>query len=183
VTEEAPWLPITLPGNDLVVDDVLGTWNTETTTDGLYEIRLAIYTAGMEPTYFVVSPLRIENHPPEFVVIGETATPTVPPRPTLAPSPTALDTTPIVTATTNANVRSGDGVGFPAIGSLLNGQTARIIGISDRGTGWFYIEMSDGAGMDFTSVVNAFGVSVPGSSARQRRRLRLAIPPAPTPRP
>ena len=35
------WLPITLPQSDPVLDDILGTWNTETTEDGLYEIRLS----------------------------------------------------------------------------------------------------------------------------------------------
>ena len=61
------WFPATLPRIEPVEDDVLGTWNTVTLRDGLYEIRLTINTGGEMPEYVRVSPIRVENNPPEFV--------------------------------------------------------------------------------------------------------------------
>ena len=40
------WLPITLPTNIPVVEDVLGTWDTRRVTDGLYELRLNVIVSG-----------------------------------------------------------------------------------------------------------------------------------------
>lgn len=160
---ESPWFPVTLPSNQPVVDDVLGTWNTETTADGLYEIRLTLNRQGQAAQYFVVSPLRVENDPPDFVVdLPATATPvagpTQPTRPTLAASPTALDTTPRVVANTTANVRSGDSTGYSSIATLRANQQALVIGISSAGSGWYYIELQDGTrGWVAPSVVTASG--------------------------
>jgi hypothetical protein len=76
------------------------------------------------------------------VVPAATATPLT--LPTLAPTPTAFDPTPRVTATINANVRSGDGTNYPVVGALLNGQSAPVVGVSAYGTGWYLIELPDG---------------------------------------
>jgi uncharacterized protein YraI len=189
--DELDWLPVTLPSTNPVSEDVLGTWNTETTEDGLYEMRLAVNVAGQAPTYFVVSPLRIENNPPDFVIV-ESVEATVQPiatlpvmvtatsapitRPTLAPSPTAFDTTPRVTARLNANVRAGDSTGYDIVASLQSGQTADVIGISSSGSGWFYIRLSDGrTGWIAPSVVDLSG---------NIGQAQLVAPPAtPTPRP
>ena len=62
--EEAQWFPATLPRIAAVEDDVLGTWNTVTLRDGLYELRLTINTGAEMPEYYRVSPIRVENNPP-----------------------------------------------------------------------------------------------------------------------
>ncbi len=157
------WFPVTLPETEAVDNDVLGTWNTKTAPDGLYELRLTINIPDQPAQRFLVSPIRIENNPPDFVpTLAPSSTlistrvqrPTLAPsptliptrvqRPTLAPSPTALDTTPRVTANLNSNVRSGDNTGYSIVGNLLQGETARVIGISASGSGWYFIELPNG---------------------------------------
>ena len=65
--EDNPWLPGTLPRIEAVDDDILGSWNTVTLRDGLYELRLTINTGGNEPERYRVSPIRVENNPPAFM--------------------------------------------------------------------------------------------------------------------
>ena len=147
--EELPWFPAILPSTNPVVDGVLGTWNTLTAPDGLYELRLVINISGQDPFYAFVSPIRIENNPPEFVQLASPVAPlptaTQPStRPTLAPSPTAPDTTPLVTARLDANVREGDNTAYDVVGVLLEDQAARIVGISSTGNGWYQIELPNG---------------------------------------
>lgn len=159
--EEAPWFPITLPNDQRVQDDVLGSWDTETTDDGLYEMRLTINIARQEPTHFVVRPLRVENELPPFVVQATpTTVPTQPSVPTEppAPPPTQVDTTPRVTATVDSNVRSGDSTRYPRIGFLFEGETAPIVGRSSTGSGWYLIQLSDGdRGFIAPSIVQVSG--------------------------
>ena len=64
--EENQWFPATLPRIEAVTDDVLGTWNTVTLRDGLYELRLQINIGGDAPEFYRVSPIRVENNPPPF---------------------------------------------------------------------------------------------------------------------
>jgi chitinase len=83
---------------------------------------------------------------------------------------------PYVQAFVNANVRQGDSTIYPVIGSLLNGSTAPIIGISNTGSGWYYIQLPNGTrGFISPTTVTAFGntVGVPP----------VAPPPPPTPIP
>lgn len=152
--EDGDWIPATLPTTTPVIDGILGIWNTRTTEDGVYELRLTINAAGRPATFFVVSPIRVENEPPDFVVL-ETPTPqsNVPQptntlgvitRPTLPPTPTAFSGRPTITANTDANVRQGDSVAYPVVGSLLAGQSAELLGISSTGTGWYYILLENG---------------------------------------
>lgn len=157
--DDMPWFPVVLPSGNPVVDDVLGTWDTETTDDGLYEIRLVVNRDDLDPVYFVVSPLRIENEAPDFVpVVEATATSRPSTRPTLAASPTPLDTTPRITANTDANVREGDSTIYPVVGGLDAGDTVRVLGISSTGSGWYYIELADGnRGFVASSLVSASG--------------------------
>lgn len=142
-----PWFPATLPNSLPVLDDVLGTWNTETAPDGLYEMRLVVNIAGQtEPQHVLVSPLRIENNA-EFPDAGEVAPLPEQPasRPTLQPSPTQQDTTPQVEVIrSSVNIRSGDSIDFPVQTVALRGETFRIIGIADTGSGWYFIELPDG---------------------------------------
>lgn len=65
---EPQWFPATLPRIAAVVDDVLGTWNTASLPDGLYELQLLINTGDGAVTAARVSPIRIENSPPEFLM-------------------------------------------------------------------------------------------------------------------
>jgi hypothetical protein len=161
--EEEPWFIAILPGADPVIDDVLGVWNTQTTADGLYELRLVVNVANQTPQFFRVSPVRVLNQPPDFLVeldatqVVPTPTPAAG-RPTLAATPTAFDTTPRVTANVNANVRSGDSTGYEIIAVLQVGQTARVLGLSTTGNGWYYIELVDGSrGWIAPSTVTAAG--------------------------
>lgn len=152
---DTPWFPITLPNPAAVDAALLGNWNTLTTPDGLYELRLTVNVAGQRSQNFIVSPIRIENNPSQGVldwlmayfdiaVPAPTSTPlplpTQPPaRPTLEPVPT-IDINPRVTAgRLDVNIRTGTSTAFEAIGSLPGGQSARVIGLANDGSGWYYI--------------------------------------------
>lgn len=141
------WTPATLPSNSAVADGVLGVWDTTQVDDGAYEIRLAVIGSG-GTTYARVSPLRVENNPPPFVIIEPPVFPTqiTIPQPTQPViQPTAVPTNPQVSPiNVNVNVRGGDSTAYPTVGSLNQGQTADIIGRSSRGSGWWYIRLSNG---------------------------------------
>lgn len=166
ISDDAPWFPISLPSRDPVVEDVLGTWNTMTTADGLYELRLTVNVTGQPTRNFVVSPIRIENEPPEFVrdlVLGTTpdatlAPPIQPTSPAVMATPTPRDVTPRVTANLNANIRAGDSTRFEIVGSLGAGQTADVVGVSATGSGWYLIRFDGNRqGWIASSVVTASG--------------------------
>ncbi len=73
-------------------------------------------------------------------VVPVTATFTAIPTPTLTPDSAASVSgpcSPTVTATVNANVRSGPGTAYDAVGSLMLGQTATIAGRNDAYTWWY----------------------------------------------
>ena len=156
--EANEWVPATLPRIAPVDDDVLGIWNTAIVRDGLYELRLTINTGAAEPGYYRVSPIRVENTRPDFlvddaagqqaVVVEEPAAPAEPtamPEPTAIPEPTATpDPTPRVVALRGSNVRAGDSTSYSVVGGLREGQSARLRGISSFGTGWYYIELDSG---------------------------------------
>ncbi|MFQ3647884.1 MAG: SH3 domain-containing protein [Anaerolineae bacterium] len=180
---EAPWTPATLPSRVPVLNSVITVLDTTLFPDGLYEIRLAV-TTGSSREYFRVSPIRIVNNPmsvsPYLALMmaeqgggsGPAAMPT-PTSPVLS-FPTAAPTQPppvvFVTATpsgpyvqsfVNANVRQGDSTAYPIVGSLLNGSTAPIIGISTTGSGWYYIQLPNGVrGFISPTTVTAFGSTV-----------------------
>ncbi|MEO1165846.1 MAG: CARDB domain-containing protein [Chloroflexota bacterium] len=146
------WFEATLPGNAVVVNDVLGTWNTTSVDDGLYEIRLKVTSIGGEQETFRVGPLRVANDlSAQGVEI--VAVPTLFPTPTnlpggapeIRPSPTGLNTTdPFVTALLDANIRAGDAPSSPVVGFLLEDEEAIVLGVSTSGSGWLYIETVDG---------------------------------------
>ncbi len=46
--------------------------------------------------------------------------------------------------TGGANVRRGDALAYPRVGTLSPGESARITGISSRGTGWYRVTMANG---------------------------------------
>jgi hypothetical protein len=173
-----PWVPATLPQTGVVIDELLGTWDTSAVPDGLYQIRLTANVSRQGPTYFVVGPVRVRNEVPDQLAALVTATPVsqatsqpivvtgptptlggiVIQRPTLAASPTSISNDPIVTANVDSNVRSGDTTAYPVIGSLPSGNIARIIGISNSGSGWYYIELDNGRrGFIAPTIVQASG--------------------------
>lgn len=169
--EENPWLPATLPLIEAVADDILGSWNTVTLRDGLYELRLKINTGADEPEYYRVSPIRVENSPPVFMAEQQVAVLEEPPAPAIeaveeptaepteepTPEPT-VDPRPRVVATVNSNVRAGDSTLYAVIGHLLDGDSALIKGVSSYGTGWYYIELANGrSGFIYPGIVNTQG--------------------------
>ncbi|NDJ59546.1 MAG: hypothetical protein GYB67_00385 [Chloroflexi bacterium] len=184
--EEGIWSPALLASARAVQDDVLGSWDTANTMDGLYELRLTVnVTAPGQPVFFVVSPVRIENEPPPFVQVVPTTTPlatqAVFPVPTTAVPPTAApteDLTPrIVMDVARGNVRSGDSTLYPIVAGLSAGQTAVILGISSRGTGWFLIDL----GNERTGWVSGEIVDTTGSLVNLPRIVPPPVPVTPTP--
>jgi hypothetical protein len=167
VLPEIPWGPISLPSNVPVQDGLLGIWNTFTVADGLYEIRLTVNVPGQQPVIVIVSPLRVENKPSDFALrniqlfampggLDGIATPASPLVPVTTPETTT--TGPTVTSTVDANVRAGDDTVYSVVGVLRTGTQATILGISSRGTGWYYIELPNGTrGFIAPSVVTVSG--------------------------
>lgn len=168
------FFPAILPSAAAVQDDVLGTWNTALVPDGLYELRLTVNVTQGQPVQQVVGPVRVLNNPPPFArddfgTAGPDGIPTlaVPPtstRPLLPPTATSTqpptqDPTPRVTVTTQSgNVRQGDGTNYPIIATLSQGQTAEIVGISNRGTGWYQVRLLNGQiGWMAPSIVSVSG--------------------------
>lgn len=153
-----PWFPASLPSNTPVADgQIIGQWNTLSIPDGLYELRLVALTLTGERDELRVAPLRVENQLPDFLVTPTVDRPPLLATPTPLPgsgtggtgdttSPPTTDTTGAltVTAIVDANVRRGDDTIYDRVGFLLRGETARVLGISSFGSGWFYIEMNDG---------------------------------------
>ncbi len=174
------WFPAIRASQGAVQDDVLGTWDTTLAPDGLYELRLTINVSQGDAETMIVSPLRIENEPPPFAVTPvPTAIPTQAIPPTQAPLPTAeptQDTTPRVTisAAPQGNVRAGDSTFYNIVTSVPTGTTARILGISNRGSGWYQIQLDDGrSGWVAPSIVTTSG-DLSGLP-------RIAPPPPPPP--
>lgn len=200
---EGNWFPATLPSNRPVTNDVLGVWNTTTAPDGLYELRLVVI-AGGRTQFFRVSPVRVLNNPaalsPFAGVVGlPTQSPISGPAATqaalatlfasqgastvatpAAPQPTrALAGGPEVIATTNANVRRGDSVAYPTVGSLLAGARAQILGISSTGSGWYFIQLPNGR----TGFISPSVVRVEGSLLGVQLVTPPPVPVTPTPVP
>lgn len=139
------WFPAILPSQAAVQDSVLGVWDTTLITDGLYEMRLTVNVNGGTPVFHVVSPLRIENTPPPFAATATPFPTATPQLPTATPVPTE-DATPRVTivSSPSGNMRTGDDTVYNIIMSLPTGTTARILGISNQGTGWYQVQLDDG---------------------------------------
>ena len=182
-TEESDdqWFPATLPRIAPVTDDILGTWNTVTLRDGLYELRLTMNTGAEEPQYFRVSPIRIENNAPPFVaeqqVIEE---PQPDAEPAAEPEATATpDDTPRVIALVNSNVRAGDSIFYGIVGGLRESESATIKGVSSYNTGWFYIELDSGR----SGFIHPNIVRTEGDLSNLARINPPPLPPTPIPIP
>ncbi len=175
------WLPVTLPASDPVVDDLLGTWNTASVDDGLYQLRLSVILADESTAQHIVGPLRVENAmmaaDSDDSMMMETdedmATDVMPAPEEETPVP---DETPRVTARVNANVRAGDSISFRPIDALLRGESAPILGTSSRGTAWFQIALPGGGrGWISETVVLVSGMT--------DNLPRIVPPPLPAPQP
>lgn len=186
---EGVFFPAVLPNTTPVFNSLLGTWDTTLVPDGLYELRLTVNLTGGSPVTHLVTPLRVENNldPVIAELIGLGAEAEEPPPvlvPTEAIPPTAVpptqDPTPRVTANgVNANVRQGDSTLYPIVGSLLNGQSAPITGISALGTGWYQIRLGNGT----VGWVSPSVVTVSGDLGIVPRIMPPPLPPTPTPTP
>ena len=168
-----PWLPVTLPSATPVVNGVLGAWDTGAVPDGLYELRLNVASGAGDMAHQVVGPLRVENESmmadDMTMVMEEDMEEMEQMMPVSAESP-------MVTARVNANVRAGDSTRFRIIGALGNGESAPVLGISSRGSGWFHIELANGRlGWISPTVVNASGAI--------ENLAQIVPPPLPPPRP
>ncbi len=160
------WLPANAPSASAVQDGILGVWDTTLADDGVYKIRLTVRVRGGQPVSAIVEPIRVLNNPPPFVVeetsprdIIEGIIGTPPPsvgQPT--PIPT-FDVTPRVTVNrSSVNVREGDSTAYPVITALTQGTTVSVLGISNQGTGWYYVQLPDGRrGWISPTVVEAEG--------------------------
>ena len=159
--EEGHWFPATVTQRVAVVDDILGIWNTTTTRDGIYELRLKINT-GDETEYVRLAPIRIENNPTPILLVEvapvievvEESTPVETPE----PAPEEEDTSPRVVALVDSNVRAGDTTQYQIVGFLLEGAEAKILGVSSYGTGWYFIRLANGqSGFIHPNIVRAEG--------------------------
>lgn len=166
------YLPAALLSSRPVQDNTLGVWDTTLVDDGLYMLRLTVNVRGGRPVTHTVGPIRVENNPPPYAQVqfpgGQISPTTVPIFPTqvpifptqvpFIPTPT-YDPTPRGTVRTQtANVRQGDSTEYVVLTSLPQGQTVRIVGLSARGTGWFYVQLINGLqGWMAPSVIDVTG--------------------------
>lgn len=181
--ERTLWFPATLPAQDAVSDDVLGIWDTATTPDGLYALRLTINLTSGNPVHAAVAPIRIDNSAQTGTVqldedddinnalLALTATAesrasaqpvgTVAPSGSsgLQPTPTAfMDGTLTAEVITLANLRQGDSTLFAIESGLNPGTMLTVLGRSSRGNNWLLVEMADGTrGWVAPSVVTLSG--------------------------
>ena len=178
-SEESQWFPASLPRIAAVDDDILGSWNTITLDDGLYELRLMINAGDGPQAMARVSPIRVENNPPDFAAaampadmpapaVDEPAAEEPAPADDMADepaveepevTPTPEDTRPhVVVTVAGANVRRGDSTSYAVIGALREGDRAPIKGVSSWRTGWWYIELPNGrSGFIHPNIVNVEG--------------------------
>ncbi|MBK8023642.1 MAG: hypothetical protein IPK19_19955 [Chloroflexi bacterium] len=171
------WFPAILPSAVPVVDDVLGVWDTSLTPDGLYELRLTVTAADGTSVQQIVGPIRIENTSPPFAVTP-TPLPTATQLPATqappTPEPTQNSTPRVRITTPNGNVREGDSQAYRIIASLPQDTELNIRGISNQGTGWYYVMLEDGRlGWMSPTIVETLGdlTGLP----------RVAPPPPPAP--
>ncbi len=191
---EEQWFPATLPRITEVTEDILGTWNTVTLRDGLYELRLRINSSAEEPELIRVSPIRIENNPPPFIAAEQAAMAmeeseamedegmAMDDEPEMEAEPEATETpddTPRVIALVNSNVRAGDSILYSIVGGLPEGESAMIKGLSSFGTGWYYIEMATGR----SGFIHPNIVRVEGDLSDLARINPPPLPPTPIPIP
>jgi len=90
------------------------------------------------------------------------AAPTSTPQSTASAEPTATECQPTVTANLNANIRSGPGTAHGVVGSLVEGDSATVLGRNDDST-WWYIDHGGGQAWIAASVTTS--ACIPGDLA------------------
>jgi TIR domain/Bacterial SH3 domain len=133
---DTPILPTDAPTMTLAVVSTL----LSTATGVLLPTATPTITPAVVST---LPPTSTETHQPTTTpFISKTPVPTD----TNTPIQPTVDTTPRVTITSSplGNIREGDSTVYNIIMSVSTGTTARIIGISNQGSGWFEILLDDG---------------------------------------
>ncbi|MGB1287869.1 MAG: SH3 domain-containing protein [Aggregatilineales bacterium] len=170
---QSVWSPAAFPEVAAVQDGILGVWDTTRVEDGLYEIRLTANITGSTPQFFRVSPLRVDNTLLPEDENADSADASDDSSTSETEDSSSAPAANTATAIVNANVRTGDNTGYGRIGSLLNGETVEVLGISNTGSGWLYVRLSNGReGFVAPSVVNVSGDTSTLS--------RIAPPPSPS---
>lgn len=109
------WFSIQAPAATQIINDVLGTWDTSSLTDGLYTLRLRVYYSDRDFLETVVRNVRVQNAQP-------TATPSPAPSATSAPLPSA--TTALVSITPTQPVIALPATSTPRPSPTANGPVA-----------------------------------------------------------
>lgn len=117
-------------GTSALVEDVLAQWNTNTITDGIYNLRLSIDLDNGELLHVIVPDIRIRNYTPIETSTPtltptkdparDTATPTLTPTP-YPPTPTPLPTNPVEITPTDITSNLSYGVIVTLVLFLLIG--------------------------------------------------------------
>lgn len=175
------FFPATLPSASAVQDGVLGVWDTTLAEDGVYSLRLTVRVRGGSPVIAEVMPIRVLNNPPPFALedFGLVVNPAQPTVAAATPIPT-FDAAPRAIVTrSSVNIRQGDSVNYPVITAVLDGTVLPILGISNTGTGWYYVQLPDGR----RGWVSPSVVEVEGDFSNVARLAPPPIPVTPTPVP
>ena len=103
--ETAVWTPVSLPGRNPVTDDVIANWNTQSTPDGVYNLRLSVVLTSFETVTDIVGPIRVANELPGATIEGQSAPPQTQPetqpetgvseQPVIVPRPNVVSELPI----------------------------------------------------------------------------------------
>lgn len=103
------WYPITAPRSTIVLNGILGAWNTTSVPDGNYRLRLHVWLSDGTDTAFVTGGIRVSN-----------VQPTVAPTATQTQRPNQL---PAINAIANQQVESGQTTRIPIQASDPDGDT------------------------------------------------------------
>jgi hypothetical protein len=128
----------------LTVNSVVRPLRVENTPPPFLQLELPAEQPPLIPT------LTLPAQPIPTLTLPAQLIPTLTPLPTLIPAtPTATltpteDTTPRALVTIQANIRAGDDTAFNAIGAVEAGTSLRIVGVSNRNTGWYLVDLPDG---------------------------------------
>jgi hypothetical protein len=87
----AEWMPVTLPSTAPVENGLLGQWNTATTADGAYALRLHAFLSDGTEAVYLQRPVRVAN----AGAPAATAAPAVPDEPEVVPRPRTVNELPL----------------------------------------------------------------------------------------
>lgn len=87
----AVWMPVTLPSAAPVTDGPIGQWNTATTADGAYALRLHAFLSDGTEAAYLQRPIRVANAGAPVA----TAAPAEPEGPAIVPRPSTVNELPL----------------------------------------------------------------------------------------